>query len=111
MFKRELEVREVEEGVKVIRGEEESVIFDILTSEERNAPLPISIREVERRRVEEGEYIDISIRLTCPSDEVTTINDVVKFVSIPKLNECKVNELLVTLNPCCDSLNCCDSKE
>ena len=42
-----------DEETKVIRGEEESVILDILTSHELNPPSPMSMSEQERGEEEE----------------------------------------------------------
>ena len=90
---------EVEERrMKEKRGVEEREIFDILTSDEVNIPLPISIR-VDERMVEDEQYIDIPFRIIPPSDVLMHINDFSKFLSILKSNELSVNVPPLILTP------------
>ena len=90
---------EVEERrMKEKRGVEEREIFDILTSDEVNIPLPISIR-VDERMVEDEQYIDIPFRIIPPSDVLMHINDFSKFLSILKSNQLSVNVPPLILTP------------
>ena len=97
-----LEYEEVEAVMeKEKRGEEEREIFDILTSDELNVPLTISMRE-EERVVDDEQYTHIPFRIIPPSAVLIDINDSSKLFSILKSNEFSVNIPPLTLTPCFD---------
>ena len=97
-----LEYEEVEEEMEMEkRGEEEREICDILTSDELNVPLPISMRE-EERVVDVEQYTHIPFSIIPPSDALMHINASSKLFAILKSNELSVNIPPLTLTPCFD---------